>query len=210
MAGKLIVARHHESEWNRLGRWTGQYDCHLDGYGFEKSLDMGRLLGDVRIDCAFTSALVRTIETCSCIINVCKCAEVPVEHAEALNERDYGDYTGKNKWDMEAELGEEEFQRMHRGWDYPIPNGESLARVYERVIPYFLENVLPKVNEEKTVLVVAHGNSLRTLVKYIEGISDDGIAEIEISFGQILIYELDGEGRMVRKEVRQTESSVPA
>jgi 2,3-bisphosphoglycerate-dependent phosphoglycerate mutase len=210
MAGKLIVARHHESEWNKLGKWTGVHDSHLDDYGFEKSIDMGYLIKDMEIDHVFTSALIRTIETCSCILNVCRCTEVPTERAEALNERDYGDYTGKNKWDMEALLGEEEFTKLRRSWDYPLPNGESLAEVYNRVVPYFLDTVLPKINEEKTILIVAHGNSLRTLIKYIEDISDDGIAEIEISFGQILIYQLDSEGHMVKKEVRETESSVPA
>lgn len=210
MAGKLIVARHHESEWNKLGKWTGLHDCHLDEYGFEKSEDMGRLLTDFEIHCAFTSGLVRTIETCSCIMAVCRCTSIPIEHADALNERDYGDYTGKNKWDMEALLGDEEFTRLRRSWDYPIPNGESLAEVYARVVPFFLEHILPKVHEGKNVLTVAHGNSLRTLIKYIEEISDEGIADIEIAFGQILIYELDENGRMVGKEVRHTESNVPA
>ncbi len=210
MAGKLIIARHHESEWNKLGKWTGLHDCHLDEYGYEKSLDMGHLIEDIPIDHAFTSMLVRTLETCSCIVNVCKCAEVPIEHVEALNERDYGDYTGKNKWDMEALLGDEEFTKLRRSWNYPLPNGESLAEVYNRVVPYFLDAILPKLHEEKNILIVAHGNSLRTLIKYIESISDEDIAHIEIAFGQILIYHLDSEGHMVHKEVRQTKSEVPA
>ncbi len=210
MSGKLIIARHHESEWNKLGKWTGTRDRHLDQYGFEKSEDMGHLVKDMQIDYAFASMLVRTIETLSCMLNVCKCYEVPTIHAAELNERDYGDYTGKNKWDMETLLGDEEFTKLRRGWDYPIPNGETLAEVYERVVPYFTENILPKVNEGKTVLVVAHGNSLRTLIKYIEDISDEGIADVEISFGQILIYQLDNDGKAIHKEVRETESSVPA
>jgi 2,3-bisphosphoglycerate-dependent phosphoglycerate mutase len=210
MAGKLILARHHESEWNKLGKWTGTRDRHLTDYGFEKSGDMGLLIKDLRIDSAFASMQVRSIETLSCILNVCERYEVPTEHSAALNERDYGDYTGKNKWDMEQLLGEEEFNRLRRGWDYMIPNGESLKMVYDRAVPFFLEKILPCVNEEKNVLVVAHGNSLRTIIKYIENISDEGIAEVEVPFGSIIIYDITPDGRMIHKEVRQTESVVPA
>lgn len=209
MKGKLILARHHESEWNKLGKWTGLRDRHLDQYGFEKSEDMGLTIKDIQIDHAFASMLVRSIETLSCMLNVCKRYEVPTEHSAALNERDYGDYTGKNKWEMEKLLGEE-FKKLRRGWDYPIPNGETLKKVYERSVPYFLEKILPLVNEGKNILVVAHGNSIRTLIKYIERVSDEGIADVEVPFGAIIIYDLDADGRMIRKEVRQTESRVPS
>lgn len=210
MMGKLILARHHESEWNKLGKWTGLRDRHLDQYGFDKSGDMGLLIQDIQIDYAFASMLVRSIETLSCMLTICKQYEVPTEHSTALNERDYGDYTGKNKWEMEKFLGEEEFKKLRRGWNYPLPNGESLKMVYERVIPYFLEKILPRVNENKNILVVAHGNSLRTLIKYIEKISDEGIADVEVPFGVIIIYDLDADGRMVHKEIRKTKSQVPA
>ncbi len=210
MAGKLILARHHESEWNKLGKWTGLRDRHLDEYGFEKSADMGLLIEDLTIDYAFASMLVRSIETLSCMLNVCKRYNVPTEHSAALNERDYGDYTGKNKWEMEKLLGHDEFDKLRRGWDHPIPNGESLKMVYNRVVPYFLEKILPRVKENKNILVVAHGNSLRALIKYIEKISDDGMVKIEMPFGAIVIYELNDEGHMLSKEVRKTESNVPA
>ncbi len=210
MSSKLILARHHESEWNKLGKWTGLRDRHLDDYGFEKSGDMGLLIKDMKIDCAFASMLVRSIETLSCMLNVCERYDVPTEHSAALNERDYGDYTGKQKWEMEKLLGEEEFKKLRRGWEYPIPHGETLKMVYDRAVPYFLKEILPKVNEGKNVLVVAHGNSLRTIIKYIEQISDEGIADVEMPFGAILIYDLDGIGHMISKEVRQTASTVPA
>lgn len=204
------MARHHESEWNKLGKWTGLRDRHLDPYGFEKSGDMGLLIKDIQIDYAFASMLVRSIETLSCMLNVCERYEVPTEHSAALNERDYGDYTGKNKWEMEQILGAEEFKKLRRGWDYQIPNGESLSMVYDRAVPYFKEKVVPLVNEGKNVLVVAHGNSLRAIIKYIESISDEGIADVEMPFGAIVIYDIDKDGHIVHKEVRQTESSVPA
>ena len=81
-----------------------------------------------------------------------------------MNERDYGDYTGKNKFEMEKLLGEEEYKKLRRGWDYPIPHGESLKMVYERAVPYFLEKILPLLREGKNILVVAHGNSLRAMI----------------------------------------------
>jgi len=208
--GKLILARHHESEWNKLGKWTGLRDRHLDDYGFKKSDDMGLLIRDIRIDCAFASMLVRSIETLSCMLNVCERYEVPTEHSAALNERDYGDYTGKNKWEVEKSIGETEWNKLRREWDYPVPRGETLKMVYARVVPYFLEKILPLVNDGKNVLVVAHGNSLRTLLKYIEQISDADIAHIEVPFGTIIIYDLDTDGHVIHKEVRKTESSVPA
>lgn len=210
MAGKLILARHHESEWNKLGKWTGLRDRHLDQYGFEKSADMGLLIEDLTIDYAFASMLVRSIETLSCMLNVCKRYNVPTEHSSALNERDYGDYTGKNKWEMEKLLGHDEFDKLRRGWDHPIPNGESLKMVFDRVVPYFLEKILPRVKENKNILVVAHGNSLRALIKYIEKISDEEMVKVEMPFGAIVIYELNEEGHMLSKEVRQTDSNVPA
>jgi len=154
--GKLILARHHASEWNELGIWTGIRDIHLSGYGFEKSEDMGLLIKDVTIDYAFTSMQVRAIETMSCMLDICKRHSVPTEHSAALNERDYGEYTGKNKWEMEKILGAEEFKKLRRGWDYPIPNGESLKTVYDRTVPFFFEKILPLVLEGKNVLVVAH------------------------------------------------------
>lgn len=210
MSGTLILARHHESEWNKLGKWTGTRDRHLTEYGFQKSGDMGLLIKDITIDQAFASMQVRSIETLSCMLNVCERYEVPTEHSAALNERDYGEYTGKNKWEMEEKLGEEEFEKLRRGWDYPIPGGESLKKVSERVVPYFLEKILPQILDDKNVLVVAHGNSLRTLIKYIENISDEDMDHVEMPFGSIIVYKVTPTGHMLHKEIRKTESEVHA
>jgi 2,3-bisphosphoglycerate-dependent phosphoglycerate mutase len=208
--GKLIIARHHESEWNKLGKWTGLTDVGLTDYGFEKSKDMGLLIKDIHIDQAFTSVLVRSTQTLSCMLSACGQSNVPTESSAALNERDYGDYTGKNKWEMEKLLGEEKFKKVRRGWDCNIPNGESLKMVYDRAVPYFLNNIIPLLKQGKNVLVVAHGNSLRAITKYIENISDDSIADVEIPFGAVIIYDLDTDGHMINKEVRQVASDVPA
>ena len=210
MPGKLIIARHHESEWNKLGLWTGSRDRHLTEYGFQKSEEMGALISDLRIDHAFASMQVRAIETLSSMLDICKYYDVPTDHSSMLNERDYGEYTGKNKWDMEQLIGEGEFHKLRRSWDGQIPNGESLKDVYERTVPYFVNKILPLIIEGKNVLVVAHGNSLRTIVKYVEQISDEGIADVEVPFGAIIIYDLDAEGHMLHKEVRQVDSQVPA
>ncbi len=205
MKGKLIIARHQESEWNKLGKWTGIKDVHLTDKGVKDSDAVGLLIKDVNIDCAFASKAVRTIETLNCILDVCKKTAVPTEHNSALNERDYGDYTGKNKFDMEKLLGEEEFKKLRRGWNYAIPNGETLQMVYDRVLPFYLKEIVPKVQEGKDVLIVAHGNSLRALVKYIESISDEDVADLEIPFNAILIYDIDDNGHIINKEIRQTK-----
>jgi 2,3-bisphosphoglycerate-dependent phosphoglycerate mutase len=210
MTGKIILARHHESEWNKLGLWTGKRDRHLTDYGFKKSEDMGLLIKDIKIDCAFASMQVRSIETLSCMLNVCERFDVPTEHAKELNERDYGDYTGKNKWEMEEILGEQEFDKMRRSWDYPIPNGETLKMVYDRIVPYYLNNILPKAKEGKNVLVVSHGNALRALIKYMEDVKDEKMIDVEMPFGAILIYEVDENGKKIMKQERDVESEVHA
>lgn len=203
--GKLIISRHQESEWNKVGKWTGLRDRRLTERGFKESEEVGFLIKDVKIDYAFASMQVRSIETLSCILNICEQYDIPTEHSAALNERDYGDYTAKNKWDMEKILGEEEYEKLRRGWDYPVPNGETLKMVYARVVPYFLEKILVKVNEGQNVLVVGHGNSLRALIKYIEKISDDDVINLEMPFGTVILYDLDNDGHAIHKEIRQTE-----
>ncbi len=201
--GKLVIIRHQESEWNKLGQWTGSRDVHLTPYGFEESKEMGELIKDICFDQAFASMQVRSIETLSSILSVCFADGVlPTEHVSALNERDYGDYTGKNKFEMENLMGEEQFEDLRRGFDYPVPNGESLKKVYERAVPFYLEKVVPLVNRGKNVLIVSHGNTIRSLMKYIENISDEDIATTEMLFDNILIYDLDIDGHMVKKEIR--------
>ncbi len=207
--GKLIVVRHHESEWNKLGKWTGVTDVDLTDYGYEMSTKMGSLIKDQNIDQAFVSEQVRTLETLLCMEDGV-CIDVPITKSSALNERDYGDYTGKNKWEMEKILGKEEFDNLRRGWDYPVPNGETLKMVYERVVPFYLGTLLPILREGKTVLMVAHGNSIRALMKYIENISDEDVQKINMLFGAVVIYDLDAEGHMIKKEVREIKSNVNA
>ena len=204
--GKLVIVRHGESEWNIIGKWTGLTDVHLSEKGSKESKRIGALIKDIHFDYIFTSNLIRTKETLSAIASVYEeLQSIPTEESKEIRERDYGDYTGKNKWEMEKILGEEEFLNIRRSWDHPIPNGESLKMVYERTIPFFLDTILPKIKEGINVLVVAHGNSIRSMVKYIENISDEKIAEVEMPFQDVLVYDLDESGHVVHKEIRKLD-----
>ena len=202
--GKLVLVRHGESEWNELGKWTGLTDVHLSEKGISDSKKIGEIINDLHFDQIFISKLVRTEETLSFMGSTNReLLEVPVEKAEELNERDYGDYTGKNKWEIEKIIGEAEFQRLRRGWDYPVPKGENLKMVYERTVPFFLNKIMPILREDKNVLVVAHGNSIRSIVKYIENITDNDVSNLEMPFEEILIYDLDENGHSLKKEIRK-------
>lgn len=203
---KLVLVRHGKSEWNEKGLWTGWRDIPLAPKGIEEAQTTGEQLKDIHFDCAYTSALMRAQQTLSEILRVIN-QTPPITNDKALNERDYGDYTEKNKWDIQKELGEEEFQRIRRSWDYPPPNGESLKMVYERVIPYFEAEILPHLKEGKNIIIAAHGNSLRALVKYLENISEDDIAMLEIGTGEAYIYDLDSEGKVTNKEIRGVNES---
>jgi 2,3-bisphosphoglycerate-dependent phosphoglycerate mutase len=208
--GTLIIARHHESEWNKKGLWTGTRDVHLTEYGFLKSGEMGALLKGVRIDNAFASTQVRSHETLSSMLHSLELQNVPIECVPMLNERDYGDYTGKNKWDMKQILGDEAFEHMRRDWDYPIPHGETLRMVYERVVPFYFSTVVPLLQAGRNVLIVSHGNALRALMIYVESISKEEARNLEMLFGAVVLYQVDNEGKSVHKEVRTVESNVNA
>lgn len=201
--GKLVVARHAESEWNKLGLFTGKQDVHLSPEGFEMSNSMGTLIKDIHIEKIFTSMQVRAIETQVCMMNSKGQYCPEVTHSSSLNERDYGIYTGINKKEKEAELGVNTITALRRGWDYPVPEGETLKMVYERVLPFFKQEILPILRRGKNVLVVSHGNTSRALMKYIENISDTEIESVEMPFNEILIYDVNEEGRSTNKEVRK-------
>ncbi len=208
-SGKLIIIRHGESEWNARGVWTGTTDIHLTENGHQQARVLGQALGQLKITRAVGSEQVRTHETLDELLDVMQQVSVPRTYSAALNERDYGIYTGKNKWEVKAQIGEEAFQDLRRGWDHAVPNGETLKAVYERSIPYYLATIVPWLNVGETILIVAHGNSIRSLQKYIESVSDDAIGEVEMLFGDILIYQVDHEGRMQDKEIISTGITLP-
>ena len=181
MSGKLVLVRHGESEWNLLGKWTGWTDVGLTDKGASDAEKMGELIKDIRFDDIYTSKLKRTVETMQSVLKTQGQAGAPYESVAELNERDYGDYTGMNKWEVKDRVGEEKFNAIRRNFDEPIPGGETLHMVYDRVVPWYRQVIVPELMKGDNVLLVAHGNSIRALVKYIESISDEGIAKFEMA-----------------------------
>lgn len=198
----LALIRHGKSEWNKLGQWTGLTDVGLVEEGVEEARRAGEALRDVHFDRAYVSALKRAQQTLAAILETQGQKDLPTTVSAAINERDYGDYTAKNKWQVKEQIGEEAFQALRRGWDVPVPNGESLKDVYARVAPYYESEILPHVERGENVLVVAHGNSLRALVKYLEKIPDDKVAELEIPTGEVNLFQIDPSGAIENKEIR--------
>jgi D-lactate dehydrogenase len=200
--GKLVLVRHGESEWNAAGKWTGTRDVHLSELGFKESAKLGQAIKDIKFDFAFCSEQIRALETLECILDTTQQFDVEYERSDALDERDYGDYTGKNKWEMRDLIGEEEFNKLRRDWDYDVPNGETLKDVFARTIPFYQQTILPKLNDGQTVLVVSHGNALRSLIKFIENISDTDVADVEMLINKILVYEITDDGHLASKAER--------
>lgn len=197
----LVLVRHGESEYNAKGIWTGWADPLLSEKGRTQARDAGEKLKDIHFDIAYTSVLKRAEETWDEIKKVIGQEDLQTIADKALNERDYGDLTEKNKWEVKEQIGEEEFNKIRRGWDYPPPNGESLKMVYERVIPYYQSEILPKLKEGKNVIISAHGNSLRALVKDLDHVSDEEIPNLEMVTGGVYVYEIDSSGNVVSKKV---------
>lgn len=200
----LILIRHGQSQWNKKGLWTGLTDIYLSKEGQEEAKKAASVLKDIKIDVAFTSPLIRAKETFKIIKDNLGIKKIRVFESHALNERDYGDLTGKNKWEIQKEYGDEEFQKIRRGWDYPIPHGETLKDVYNRVVPYYKNSILPKLQKGKNVIISAHGNSLRALIKYLEGISDKDVQTLEIGTGEVYLYNMGENGNVISKEIKLT------
>jgi 2,3-bisphosphoglycerate-dependent phosphoglycerate mutase len=199
MESILVLVRHGESEWNAKNVWTGLNDIGLTPRGRNEATLVGEALAGTSFDIAFSSALSRARETLRIILFTLE-QNIPAYESPALNERDYGIYTGKNKLKIKKELGDEGFLKLRRGWDYDIPEGESLKQVYERVVPFYEKEILPYVKSGKKILVTAHGNSLRALMKYLENISDDDIVNVELKTGEMVTYHLDEKGNVLSRE----------
>jgi len=198
---KLALVRHGQSEWNVLGLWTGWTDVLLTEQGHQEARQAGELLKEIHFDQGFTSKLKRAQQTMDEILDVIGQKDLAVEEDAALNERNYGDLTGKNKWEVQKEYGDEQFMKWRRGWDFPVPNGETLKDVFNRVKPYYEEKILPVLKENKNVLVTASHNSLRALVKYLEDVPEEKIPTLEITTGEIYLYTINDEGKIVSKEI---------
>lgn len=213
--GMLVITRHGESEWNLLGKWTGWTDVGLTEKGAKDAEEIGKIIPDVEFDEVYVSVLKRTEETLQGVIKGMNKPEInnlPKTSAVELNERDYGIYTGKNKWEVQKEVDEATFTGLRRGWDFEVEGGENLKQVYERVVPYFLKEILPKLQAGENILMVAHGNSIRALIKYLDSISDESIADVEMKFGQVLVYRFEEgndmpvEKNSLQADIKQTKA----
>ena len=196
---KLVLIRHGESEWNEKGLWTGWQDVQLTKKGKIEARQAALSLRDIKFQMSYTSDLIRAFHTLEIIKEELQIKDLPTVRHHALKERHYGEFTGKNKWEIQSFLGKEKFHKIRRGWDYPIKGGETLKDVFKRAVPYFQESVLPHLKSGKNVLLVAHGNTIRALMKHIEVISDKRIAEVEILTGEIVIYDIDNSGKLFQK-----------
>lgn len=201
MTGTLILVRHGESEWNLKNLFTGWRNPDLTEKGVGEARATGKALKAKGIvpDLYYTSALRRAQHTLDLMLEEMGIANVTIVRNIALNERDYGDLSGLNKDDARAKWGEEQVLIWRRSYDVPPPGGESLKDTAARTLPYYEAEILPQLKAGKTVLVAAHGNSLRALVMAIEGLTPDEILKREIATGQPTVYRIGPDGKLVER-----------
>ena len=220
--GKLILLRHGQSQWNKSNQFTGWVDVDLTEQGIAEAIRGGEMLKEAGIlpDVLYTSLLRRAIRTANIALNAADRHWIPVIRDWRLNERHYGALQGLNKAETKDKYGDEQFMAWRRSYDTPppeladdaeysqsddvryadldtVPRTECLKDVVERFIPYYEQEILPRAKRGETVLIAAHGNSLRALVKHLDNISDEDIAALNIPTGIPLIYELDADGTVV-------------
>lgn len=225
MAGKLILCRHGQSDWNLKNLFTGWTDVDLTEKGVQEAIDAGQLLGELgfEFDIAYTSVLKRAIRTLWIMLDQMDRMWIPVIRDWRLNERHYGSLQGLNKAETAAQYGDEQVHIWRRSYDisppelaldddrHPahderyagidsLPATESLATTLERVLPCWDEVIAPDLSAGKNVLIAAHGNSLRALVKMLDGVSDEEITGFNIPTGVPLAYELDDDLKPLSRE----------
>ncbi len=188
MQGRLILLRHGQSTWNRDNKFTGWVDVDLSPLGAEEAHKAGKRLKNVSIDHVFCSELKRAIDTATIALEEAGQADCPMTKNQALNERHYGDLQGLNKAEVAQQYGNQQVHVWRRSYDIAPPGGESLKDTYLRVIPYYFKEIEPLLKAGKTVLIVAHGNSLRALLKELDKIPDSEISQLEIPTGIPIFY----------------------
>ena len=198
MTGTLILVRHGESDWNLKNLFTGWRNPDLTEQGIGEARHTGKQLKAAGYvpDVYFTSALRRAQHTLDLILEEGKIFDITITRNRALNERDYGDLSGLNKDDARAKWGEEQVLIWRRSYDVPPPGGESLKDTAARTLPFYRAEIEPMVASGKTVLVAAHGNSLRSIVMAIEGLTPEQILKREIATGEPTIYKLKKDGAL--------------
>ncbi len=197
MSGTLVLVRHGQSEWNLKNLFTGWKDVDLTAQGIDEARAAGRRLKakGLSFDLCFTSALTRAQHTLKLILEELGQSGLPETRDQALNERDYGDLTGLNKDDARKKWGDEQVLVWRRSYDVPPPGGESLKDTLARSLPYYMHMIQPHVLDGKSVLVVAHGNSLRSLIMAIEGLTPEQILKRELDTGVPVVYRLKPNSR---------------
>ncbi len=218
--GTLVLIRHGQSQWNLENRFTGWVDVPLTDAGREEARRGGELLRGFRFDRAFTSKLQRAQETLRIVLETIGQPNVPTEADQALNERHYGALQGLNKAETAQKFGEEQVKIWRRSYDIPPPKdrtewnpegiSESLKDTAARTLPYFNEKILPLVKAGKTILVVAHGNSLRSIVMALDHLTKEQVLELNIATGAPIVYEIDASGRVVKKVVHELTAAKKA
>jgi 2,3-bisphosphoglycerate-dependent phosphoglycerate mutase len=203
MSGILVLVRHGQSDWNLKNLFTGWKDPDLSPKGVDEAKAAGQRLKakDLKFDLCFTSALTRAQHTLKLILNELGQTGLSETRDQALNERDYGELTGLNKDDARKKWGEEQVLIWRRSYDVPPPGGESLKDTLARSLPYYMHKIQPHVLEGKTVLVAAHGNSLRSLIMAIEGLTPEQILKRELDTGVPIVYKLNANSTPAKVEV---------
>lgn len=198
---KLILVRHGESEYNAQGLWTGWHDPMLSPKGRKHAKAIAKAVKKYGITQAHTSDLKRAMDTWDIIHDHLTGGQknIPTTAHHDLKERNYGQFGGKNKWQVKEEVGEEVFNQIRRSWDYQAPGGESLKDVYSRAVPHMENFILPQVANGEVVMAVTHGNTNRAFVKHLDKIADHEISQVEMPHELVLIYHFkDGLG--IKKE----------
>ena len=205
MSGTMVLVRHGQSEWNLKNLFTGWRDPDLTDQGFAEAHEAGKALREEGLvfDIAFTSVLKKKKKTCQIILDELGQSDLETIHDQALNERNYGDLAGLNKDDAREKWGEEQVHVWRRSYDVPPPGdeGESLRDTGARVWPYYMQEILPRVLSGQTVLVAAHGNSLRSLVMVLDRLSKDEITKLNLATGVPMVYQLNADSTVADKKV---------
>jgi 2,3-bisphosphoglycerate-dependent phosphoglycerate mutase len=199
----LVLVRHGQSDWNLKNLFTGWKDPDLTELGVTEAKSAGRKLKEqgLSFDIAFTSVLKRAQHTLDLALAEIGQTGLPITRDLALNERDYGDLSGLNKDDARKKWGEDQVLIWRRSYDVPPPGGESLKDTVARTLPYYVQEILPRVMRGERVLVAAHGNSLRALVMVLDRLTPQTIPSMELATGLPLVYRLNADTTVAEKEV---------
>jgi len=197
---QLVLIRHGQSQWNLENRFTGWIDIPLSPKGEEEARKAGEKIKGFKFDKVYTSALQRAIKTYEIAAETAGFNNIPVEKDKALNERMYGDLQGLNKDDTRKKFGAEQVQIWRRSYDIGPPNGESLRDTAARVLPYWHSHIEPDLKAGKNILIVAHGNSLRALIMHLDNLSKEEVVKLEIPTGEPILYEFDGNMKVINKK----------